>query len=87
MRFSLIAVVAGALLLPATRSYAEPGGCLKYGAIGAVAGYTVGHGAKGAAAGCVTGMIVRQQARKAAEARMPPGGLVTAGRHGVMTPH
>ena len=86
MRLLLIAAVTGLLMLPAARSFAEPGGCLKYGTIGAVAGFTVGHGAKGAAAGCVTGMIVRQQARKAAAAKMPPGGLVTAGRHGVMTP-
>ncbi len=44
---------------------AEPGGCIKYGAAGAVGGHLAGHHAVlGAAGGCVAGMIVRHRYRK-----------------------
>jgi hypothetical protein len=44
---------------------AEPGGCLKYGAGGAVAGHFAHHHAVlGAIAGCGTGMVVRHEHRK-----------------------
>ena len=43
---------------------AEPGGCLKYGAVGAVGGHLAHHGVLGAAGGCATGMIVRHRYRK-----------------------
>ncbi len=44
---------------------AEPGGCLKYGAVGAVGGHVAGrHGVLGAIGGCVTGMYVRHKYRK-----------------------
>ncbi|AEI38304.1 MAG: hypothetical protein ABF461_04925 [Zymomonas mobilis subsp. pomaceae] len=44
---------------------AEPGGCLKYGAMGAVGGHYVGkHGVIGAAAGCIYGRKVRNDYRK-----------------------
>ena len=41
---------------------AQPGGCLKYGAGGAIAGHFAGgHGWKGAAAGCALGYLRRKQ--------------------------
>ncbi len=55
-----LAIAAGAVL-PAN---AEPGGCLKYGAVGAVGGHLAHHGVLGAAGGCVTGMVVRHRYRK-----------------------
>jgi hypothetical protein len=38
---------------------AKPGGCLKYGAAGAIAGHAVHHGVRGFIAGCATGMYRR----------------------------
>ena len=49
---------------------AEPGGCLKYGAAGAVGGHLAGHGIAGAVAGCATGMAVRHHARQRAREQM-----------------
>ncbi|MFP2873639.1 hypothetical protein ACLEIY_15590 [Acetobacter tropicalis] len=46
---------------------AEPGGCLKYGAAGAVGGHVVHHGVIGALGGCVTGMYRRHVYRKEAK--------------------
>lgn len=43
---------------------AEPGGCLKYGAAGAVGGHLVHHGVLGALGGCATGMWRRHEYRK-----------------------
>ncbi|WP_240046496.1 hypothetical protein [Paracraurococcus ruber] len=45
---------------------AKEGGCLKYGAAGAVAGHMVGsgHGVAGAAAGCALGVHERHKAEK-----------------------
>jgi hypothetical protein len=43
---------------------AEPGGCLKYGAMGAVGGHLVHHGVLGAAGGCAAGMYKRHEYRK-----------------------
>ncbi len=57
-----LAIAAGAAL--PTPAAAEPGGCLKYGAVGAVGGHVVHHGVLGAAGGCVTGMVVRHNYRK-----------------------
>ena len=48
---------------------AEPGGCLKYGAAGAVGGHVAHHGVLGAAGGCATGMYVRHRHRKAMRAQ------------------
>jgi hypothetical protein len=50
--------------LPASPALAEPGGCLKYGAAGAVGGHLAHHGVLGAAGGCATGMYVRHRYRK-----------------------
>ena len=66
-----IALVAAAMLaLAAAPSSAEarPGGCLKYGLGGAVAGHVAGgHRWKGAALGCLVGIYQRR--RHAARAR------------------
>ncbi|GAB0119153.1 hypothetical protein Acid7E03_32250 [Acidisoma sp. 7E03] len=46
-------------------AHAEPGGCVKYGAVGAVGGHVAGHHAVlGAAAGCAAGMYKRHEYRK-----------------------
>lgn len=47
-------------------AHAEPGGCLKYGAVGAVGGHVVHHGVLGALGGCASGMYVRHEYRKEA---------------------
>lgn len=52
------------VVLPVAPASAEPGGCLKYGAAGAVGGHLAHHGVLGAAGGCVTGMYVRHRHRK-----------------------
>jgi hypothetical protein len=62
-------IIASALTLGllggALPANAEPGGCLKYGAGGAVAGHLAHHhGVLGAIAGCGTGMYVRHKYRK-----------------------
>ena len=55
-----IGVLATAALLGTPQVEAKPGGCLKYGAAGAVAGHYAGHHAfKGAVAGCIAGMVRR----------------------------
>lgn len=66
LSLSLVAVLAiGSVPL----AHAEPGGCIKYGAAGAVGGHVANHhGVLGAFGGCVTGMYVRHKYRK--EARM-----------------
>jgi hypothetical protein len=51
--------------LPLAPASAEPGGCLKYGAAGAVGGHLAHHGVLGAVGGCATGMYVRHRHRKA----------------------
>ena len=43
---------------------AEPGGCLKYGAAGAVGGHLAGHGVLGAVGGCAAGAYRRHVYRK-----------------------
>ena len=44
---------------------AEPGGCLKYGAVGAVGGHLAHHHAVlGAAGGCAVGMYKRHEYKK-----------------------
>ncbi|RFD19055.1 hypothetical protein DY926_13365 [Komagataeibacter melaceti] len=63
-------LAAVAALAGATAAHAEPGGCLKYGAVGAVGGHVAGHhSVMGAAAGCVTGMYKRHEYRKEAKAK------------------
>ena len=43
---------------------AKPGGCMKYGAGGAVAGHMAHHGVKGFMAGCAVGMYRRHEYNK-----------------------
>ncbi|AXY23380.1 MULTISPECIES: hypothetical protein [Komagataeibacter] len=62
-------LAALAAITCATTAHAEPGGCLKYGAVGAVGGHVAGHGVLGAAAGCATGMYKRHEYRKEARAK------------------
>ena len=61
----IVICVLCASLAGATLAEAKPGGCLKYGAAGAVAGHYAGHHAvKGAIAGCVAGMVRRHEYKK-----------------------
>ena len=64
--FSLCLVCLSATgLLATSEVQAKPGGCIKYGAAGAVAGHYAGHHAvKGAIIGCVTGMWRRHEYKK-----------------------
>ena len=57
-------VAAAALPLSAPIAEAAPGGCLKYGAAGAVAGHMVHHGVRGFMAGCAAGMYRRHLYKK-----------------------
>ena len=66
MRNLLVVGVVAILAVPAMAE-AEPGGCIKYGAAGAIAGHMAGHGVMGAVGGCVAGMYARHKAREAAE--------------------
>ena len=58
-----VVVLLGVAMAPAIAS-AEPGGCLKYGAVGAVGGHLAHHGVAGAAGGCAVGMWKRHEYRK-----------------------
>jgi hypothetical protein len=66
MKYLLLTGVLALGFAAAAPASAEPGGCLKYGAGGAVAGHFVGrgHAVAGAAAGCAAGMYQRHEARK-----------------------
>ena len=58
----IMLVVAGVIAIGASSGAAEarPGGCLKYGVGGAIAGHFAGgHGLAGAAAGCALGSYRR----------------------------
>ena len=63
MRFVAVTFAAATLLAAAPDiAEAKPGGCLKYGLGGAVAGHFAGgHRWKGAAAGCVLGIVQRRR--------------------------
>ena len=52
-------LAAGLSSFSAPVAEAAPGGCLKYGAAGAVAGHMVHHGVRGFMAGCAAGMYRR----------------------------
>ncbi len=68
MTYNKISMTIVAALLVGTMApaRAEPGGCLKYGAVGAVGGHVAHHGVLGAMGGCATGMYVRHKYRKEA---------------------
>lgn len=59
LSLALCGSLAAGLTLSAPLAEATPGGCLKYGAAGAVAGHAVHHGIKGFMAGCAAGMYRR----------------------------
>ncbi len=59
LTLTAFSALAGSLVLTAPVAEAAPGGCLKYGAAGAVAGHMVHHGIRGAMAGCAAGMYRR----------------------------
>jgi hypothetical protein len=61
-RFAVAAALASTI--GAGSALAEPGGCLKYGAVGAVGGHLAHHGVLGAAGGCAVGMYKRHEYRK-----------------------
>jgi hypothetical protein len=64
LKFILPLALAFVALLPLSAG-AKPGGCLKYGAAGAVAGHYAGHhGAMGALAGCALGIHKRREYKR-----------------------
>ncbi len=75
MKRILAATVIVALAVPFSAS-AEEGGCLKYGAGGAVVGHFAGHHTmSGAAIGCGVGAWKRHEARKREQEREYRQGL------------
>ena len=70
-----------ALAIPAaTPAFAKPGGCLKYGAVGAVAGHAAGHTFKGAVAGCALGIYERHKYKKQMRDQGAPAPAGTTGQ-------
>src|SRR3954467_5202554 len=68
MKNAIVAFAAVITLMAATpdTARAEPGGCLKYGLGGAIAGHFAGgHRWKGAAAGCALGYWTRRRHQEA----------------------
>ena len=71
--FSGAFLAAGVMGVPAAE--AKPGGCLKYGAAGALAGHAAGgHAIKGALAGCAVGWYERRRYKRIMreQANRPP---------------
>lgn len=69
MKFGIRSATLAAIVAFGTAAsapaFADPGGCLKYGAVGAVGGHVAGHHAViGAAGGCAAGMWRRHEYRK-----------------------
>lgn len=62
IQLSIAAALAASL--GAGTAMAEPGGCIKYGAVGGVGGHVVHHGVAGAVGGCAVGMYKRHEYRK-----------------------
>lgn len=66
--------LAGVSLAAPPSAEAKPGGCLKYGAAGAIAGHAAGHHAvKGALIGCATGIYIRHKYKKEMEEKKEQG--------------
>ncbi len=59
LSLALCGSLAAGLTISVPAAEAAPGGCLKYGAAGAVAGHMMHHGVKGFFAGCAAGMYRR----------------------------
>ena len=65
LALALCGGLAASMTLSAPVAQAAPGGCLKYGAAGVVAGHVAGgHAVKGAVAGCAVGMWRRHEYNK-----------------------
>ncbi|MGD0633444.1 MAG: hypothetical protein ABSA13_04085 [Beijerinckiaceae bacterium] len=65
LALALCGGLSASMTLSVPAAQAAPGGCLKYGAAGAVAGHYAGHHAvKGAVVGCAVGMWKRHQYKK-----------------------
>jgi hypothetical protein len=64
LRFLLAPSLALAFAAAPLTVEAKPGGCLKYGAAGAVAGHMAGHGVVGAVAGCALGVHKRREYKR-----------------------
>jgi hypothetical protein len=61
----LFGAVCFGVVAAAPQVEAKPGGCIKYGAAGAVAGHYAGHHAvRGAVLGCIAGVARRHQYNK-----------------------
>lgn len=59
LALALCGSLAAGLAVSAPVAEAKPGGCLKYGAAGAIAGHAVHHGVRGFMAGCAAGLYRR----------------------------
>jgi hypothetical protein len=64
LKFVLAPALALGLVSVPLIAEAKPGGCLKYGAAGAVAGHMAGHGVVGAVAGCALGVHKRREYKR-----------------------
>jgi hypothetical protein len=65
LKVILVPALALGLLAVPVGADAKPGGCLKYGAAGAVAGHYAGHhGVMGAVAGCALGIHKRREYKR-----------------------
>jgi hypothetical protein len=65
LKFILAPALALGLLAIPLGAEAKPGGCLKYGTAGAVAGHYAGHhGVMGAVAGCALGIHKRREYKR-----------------------
>ena len=65
---TLSAALCSGLIAFTPTAEAKPGGCLKYGAAGAVAGHYAGrHAVKGAVLGCIAGIARRRAYNKEQE--------------------
>ncbi len=81
-----VACLASVTLVAPPLAEAKPGGCLKYGAAGAVAGHVAGHhGVKGALIGCATGIYIRHKYKKEMQEKkeqgQQPQGDTSGGMH------
>ncbi|MBI0534787.1 hypothetical protein D9599_04280 [Roseomonas sp. KE2513] len=76
------AALAAGLALAALPAQAKTGGCVKDGAVGAVAGHFVGsgHAVAGAAAGCAVGVHRRNRAERQNAQQQPAQNQPNAGR-------
>jgi hypothetical protein len=65
MKIAIVFCLLCVAIASGSQAEAKPGGCLKYGAAGAVAGHVAGHhGVKGAIVGCAVGMWKRHEYNK-----------------------